>query len=144
MTRVLLVAAIAVLTGAVAPARAAGDAQVVYVPHDTVEKGGTLSTGADYRVSINTRTGPGQCEVHEKETDTFYVLSGRATFVTGGKGIDLKPSRPGQLLGAGIEGGETHHLVKGDVIVIPAGVPHWFKEVPESPFVYHLVKIIQP
>jgi mannose-6-phosphate isomerase-like protein (cupin superfamily) len=123
---------------------AADDPKVVYIPHATVDKGGTLDTGPGSRISINTRTGVGQCEVHEKETDTFYVLSGSATFVTGGKGIDLKASGPGQSLGSGIEGGATHHLTKGDVIVIPAGTPHWFKDVPSSPFVYYLVKVIRP
>jgi len=127
-----------------ARASAADDPKVIYVSHEAVEKGGTLATGVDYRVSINTRTGTGQCEVHEKETDAFYVHSGTATVVTGGKAIDLKLSRPGQWLGTGIEGGETHQLVKGDVIVVPAGVPHWFKTVSAPAFVYHLVKIVQP
>jgi quercetin dioxygenase-like cupin family protein len=34
--------------------------------------------------------------------------------------------------GATIEGGETHHLAKGDVLVIPAGTPHWYKDVEGS------------
>jgi len=55
----------------------------------------------------------------------------------------LAPVGPGQLLGTGIEGGETHHLVKGDVIVIPAGVPHWFKEV-RGPLLYFTVKPVAP
>jgi len=40
------------------------------------------------------------------------------------------------------EGGETHHLSKGDVIVVPAGTPHWFKEVPES-ISYYVVKVLK-
>ena len=38
---------------------------------------------------------------------------------------------------------ETHHLSKGDVIVIPARTPHWFKEVPRS-INYYMVKVIKP
>src|SRR5919109_654956 len=77
-------------------------------------------------------TGAGQVEVHEKETDIVYVLDGAATFVTGGTMTGGKQTKAGQLLGTGIEGGDTHHLAKGDFYVIPAGVPHWFKEVPQS------------
>jgi mannose-6-phosphate isomerase-like protein (cupin superfamily) len=116
---------------------------VTYVDHAKVEKGGSLATNPDYTVSMNSRTGPGQVEVHEKETDIFYVTDGEATFVTGGTMIGGKVSRPNQLLGTEIQGGETHHLTKGDVVVIPAGTPHWFKEVPQS-VKYLTVKSIKP
>ena len=43
--------------------------------------------------------------------------------------IGGKNTKAGQWLGTDIQSGESHHLSKGDVIVIPAGVPHWFKEV---------------
>ena len=33
-------------------------------------------------------------------------------------------------------------LVPGDVVVVPNGVPHWFKEV-EAPFLYYVVKVRQ-
>jgi mannose-6-phosphate isomerase-like protein (cupin superfamily) len=116
---------------------------VTYVDHEKAAKGGTLATAPDLSVSINRRTGAGQVEVHEKETDTFYVLDGEATIVTGGTMVGGKVSRPGQQLGTGINGGETRHLVKGDVMVIPAGVPHWFKEVPKE-INYYVVKVIKP
>jgi len=52
-------------------------------------------------------------------------------------------TRPGQWLGTDITGGETRRLTKGDWIVVPAGIPHWFKEV--SPQVsYSVVKVIKP
>ena len=56
-------------------------------------------------------------------------MEGEALYVTGGKMIDGKQTRPGEWLGASIEGGVEHRLKKGDVIVVPAGTPHWFKEV---------------
>jgi hypothetical protein len=49
---------------------------------------------------------------------------------------------PGQLMGSDIKGGQTHHLSKGDVIVIPARTPHWFKEVPQS-VSYYVVKVLK-
>ena len=126
---------------------AAGDAKVTYVDHEKTEvaltKGGALAKGDDFTVSGARRAGPGQVEVHEKETDIFYIIDGEATFVTGGKMIGGKMTKAAQWLGTDIEGGETHHLTKGDVITIPAGTPHWFKEVPKS-INYHMVKVLKP
>jgi len=42
-------------------------------------------------------------------------------------------------LGTDIQGGQVHQLKKGDFISIPAGVPHWFKEVPASGVTYYMV-----
>jgi len=36
--------------------------------------------------------------------------------------------------------GDTRHIAQGDVIIVPHGVPHWFKEVAE-PFLYLTVKV---
>jgi quercetin dioxygenase-like cupin family protein len=40
-----------------------------------------------------------------------------------------------------MEGGESHHLSKGDVVVVPQGVTHWWKEVEPGPFVYFVVQV---
>jgi mannose-6-phosphate isomerase-like protein (cupin superfamily) len=133
---------------AMAGALFAGESSpVTYVDSGKVsvalEKGGALAKGDDFTVSGVRRTGPGQVEVHEKETDIFYIVDGDATFVTGGKMIGGKQTRPDQWLGQNIEGGETRHLAKGDVITIPAGTPHWFKEVPKS-INYYMVKVLKP
>lgn len=133
---------------AISLAWAAADSQAVtYVGRDAVAtalaKGGAIAAGQDYRVSGVRRAKAGQVEVHDKETDIFYVVDGEAVFVTGGTMVDGKSSGNGQWLGAKIDGGETHHLAKGDVIVIPAGTPHWFKEVPQS-VNYYMVKVLKP
>ena len=126
---------------------AQGTSNVTYADHDKVataiEKGGALANGPDFAVSIAKRVTAGQVEVHDKETDTFYVLDGEATFVTGGTMVGGRVSRPNQQVGTDIQGGQTQHLSKGDVISIPAGVPHWFKEV-SKPIAYYMVKIIKP
>lgn len=124
-------------------AGAAGTTRVTYVDHAKTAKGGTLATAPDFLVEILTRTAPGQVEVHDKETDTFYVLDGSATFVTGGTMVGGKVTAANQQRGTDIRGGEVHHLSKGDVIAIPAGIPHWFKEI-QQPFTYYIVKIIKP
>ena len=90
------------------------------------------------------RTGPGQTEIHEKETDVIYVIEGEATMVTGGTVIGNKQTAPGQFRGTSIEGGKTQRLTKGDVIVIPAGTPHWFKAVVAPAVNYYVVKAVKP
>jgi len=135
------------LIAAVSLSAAQAGSTVTYAGHDKVTaamaNGGALANGTDFKVSMARRTAPGQVEVHDKETDTFYVLDGEATFVTGGTMIGGSVRSPGQQVGTDIMGGETHHLSKGDVIAIPAGVPHWFKEV-QKPFTYYMVKIVKP
>ena len=144
MRHLIVIPALLVIVTATA---AAQKPSVVYVPADKVtaalKEGTRIAAGADYIALGAKRTGPGQVEVHDKETDTFYVIDGEATFVTGGKMIGGKISRPNQWLGTSIEGGETHHLKKGDFIEVPAGMPHWFKEVPSS-INYYVVKIVKP
>jgi mannose-6-phosphate isomerase-like protein (cupin superfamily) len=127
-----------VIFGAAAP-----EPKVVYIGHDRVAKGGTLLNATDLTVLISRRAAPGEVEIHDKETDTFYVLEGGATLVTGGVMVGGRVSGPNQQRGKSITGGETHRLTKGDVIVIPAGVPHWFKEVPRS-IEYYVVKVLKP
>ena len=122
--------------------------QVTYVDAGKVAeafaKGGPLGTGSDHVASVLRRVKPGQVEVHVKETDIFYIVDGTATFVTGGTMVGGKETRPNQMLGTDIQGGQTHQLKKGDFISIPAGVPHWFKDVPANGITYYMVKVIKP
>jgi mannose-6-phosphate isomerase-like protein (cupin superfamily) len=76
--------------------------------------------------------------------DIFYIVDGSATFVTGGTMVGGKETRPNQMLGTDITGGHTHQLKKGDFISIPAGIPHWFKDVPATGVTYYMVKVVKP
>jgi glc operon protein GlcG len=96
--------------------------------------------GRNYMVHASRREAAGMAEVHEEDTDIVYVLDGTATFVTGGTVADPKTIAPGEIRGASIQGGETRKLVKGDVIIVPAGTPHWFQQV-TAPFTYYVVKV---
>ncbi len=107
---------------------------------DAFGKGAVLFDGSDkYMVHASRREKPGMAEVHSKDADIIYVLDGKATFVTGGKSVDSKPVASDEYRGRAIDGGETREIAKGDVIIVPAGVPHWFKEV-TNPFLYYVVK----
>ncbi len=118
----------------------------LYVDHDAMsaklKSGGQVTRTPAYSVSASHRDKGGQVEVHEKETDIFYVTDGQATFVMGGEMIGGKLTRPNQYLGENIRGGQTYKLSKGDVLVIPAGTPHWFQAVPNE-VSYFVVKVIQ-
>ena len=94
----------------------------------------------EYQVHTSNREGPGKAEIHLLDTDVFYVLEGSATLVTGGKVPDAAPIGPNELRGSRIEGGETRTIAKGDVVVIPHGMPHWFKDV-KGPVLYFAVKV---
>jgi uncharacterized protein GlcG (DUF336 family)/mannose-6-phosphate isomerase-like protein (cupin superfamily) len=130
---------------AFAPASATA-APVRYYPAVDVEhafaKGAVLFDGAggNYMIHASRREKSGMAEVHEQDADLIRVLDGTATFVTGGKVIEGKVTGSGEIRGSGIEGGETRQLAKGDVIIVPAGVPHQFAAV-TNPFLYYVVKV---
>jgi glc operon protein GlcG len=67
-------------------------------------------------------------------------LEGTATFVTGGTAVDPKNIAPDEIRGRSITAGETRKLAKGDVIIVPNGVPHWFQQV-QGPFLYYVIKV---
>ncbi|MHB8524929.1 MAG: cupin domain-containing protein [Candidatus Acidiferrales bacterium] len=96
--------------------------------------------GMRYVVSTGRRDSPGEVEVHAHYTDVIYVTDGAATFVTGGRLMQGKTIAPGELRGRSIEGGVSHQLEKGSLVVVPAGVPHWFKAV-ASPVVDLVIKV---
>lgn len=121
-------------------------APVTYLDHAAVAaafaRGAPLLETPEYRVHASRRTEPGLIEVHEYETDVVYVLEGEATLVTGGRLLDGKVTAPGEIRGSQLEGGSVRQLAPGDVVVVPRGVPHWFREIGKAPFLYFVVKPI--
>jgi mannose-6-phosphate isomerase-like protein (cupin superfamily) len=69
---------------------------------------------------------PGRPAVHPAEAEYAIVLEGSGTLVSGGVMADPKVSNPNLVEGSRIEGGTTRPLGPGDIILIPAGVPHGF------------------
>jgi uncharacterized protein GlcG (DUF336 family) len=98
------------------------------------------SEGRNYMIHASRREKAGMAEVHANDTDLIYIQDGSCTFVTGGTVVDGKNTAPDEVRGASIKNGETRKLVKGDVIIVPKGVPHWFQEV-NSPLTYYVVKV---
>ena len=83
----------------------------------------------------------GSSELHEHEADIFVVESGDGSILTGGKIVGGQTTKAGEIRGTGIEGGERHPLHAGDVVHIPAGVPHQVLLTKGKPFVYFVVKV---
>jgi glc operon protein GlcG len=104
------------------------------------EKGMPLLEIANYKVHASHREGSGLVEVHTRDTDIIYMLEGTATLVTGGTVIDSKTVEPEEIRGRESRGGESRVITKGDVVIIPNGTPHWFKEV-KGPINYYVVKV---
>jgi mannose-6-phosphate isomerase-like protein (cupin superfamily) len=136
---------LALVAALVAPAGAEAAAAVTYFRAENVAasfaKGGVLfDRGASYMIHTSRRVAPGMVEVHEQDTDLIYVIEGSAEFVTGGTMVGGKTIAPGEIRGTDVTGGETRTLAKGDVIVVPNGVPHWFHRV-RAPLLYYTVKV---
>jgi mannose-6-phosphate isomerase-like protein (cupin superfamily) len=72
---------------------------------------------------------------HEGFTAIVYVVSGAATLVIGGPAVAAKTAEPDKFGGEPIQPGESHRISKGDVIIVPPGRIHWYKNV-EVPFRY--------
>ncbi len=87
------------------------------------------------------REATGSSELHEHEADIFVVESGEATLVTGGKVVNPKTEKPGEIRGTSISGGERHMLSAGDIVHIPAGTPHQLLIQKGKPFAYFVVKV---
>ena len=138
-----------ILAAALAAALLAGSPknspkQVTYFDSSRVTaafaKGMPLIEVENYKVHASHREGPGMAEVHERDTDIVYVLEGSATLVLGGKVVEGKSTAQEEIRGVSIQDGDARRVAKGDVIIIPNGVPHWFKEVP-GPINYYVVKV---
>lgn len=136
-------AALATAAAPAAPVALAGP-EVRYVPATEVqaafEHGAVLLDGGSFMVHASRRDAAGMAEVHDRDTDIIHVLHGGATIVTGGRVVGGKPTAPDEERGVSIEGGSERRLAEGDVLVVPKGVPHWFRDV-DGPFLYYVVKV---
>ena len=114
-----------------------------------VDAGGhNVGIGVLYRTEGQTQT----AALHYKVSEVYHVIQGSATLVTGGTLVNEKiraadswqvrqEDGPGAS-GTAIQGGTARQLKAGDVVVIPAGTPHWFSKIDGS--IAYLVIRIDP
>jgi glc operon protein GlcG len=132
--------------GADAAGASDGRAEVAFFPREAVvakfETGGLLLDTPRYKADAGRRTAPGEVEYHEHVADLMHVVEGSATVVTGGDMRDAREVGPGEVRARTVEGGTARQLGPGDVLVIPAGVPHQFVAV-SDPFLYFVAKVAE-
>jgi mannose-6-phosphate isomerase-like protein (cupin superfamily) len=141
----MMCGAVGLITGLLAQAPAPREVQ--YWPAEKVqaafEKGSPVSQTDTYKILAARRDKDGQAEVHTRDTDIMYVMEGTATLVTGGQVVNGKSSAADEIRGDSITGGSDRQVAKGDVVVVPNGIPHLFKDV-KPPFLYYVVKVTAP
>jgi len=93
--------------------------------------------------SIAHREGPGMAEVHDTVADVLVISEGQVTFVYGGTVVGGKTSAPGETRGDSITGGTEVKLGPGDIMHVPAKIPHQMKLAPGAKLTYFVVKVVQ-
>ncbi len=86
-----------------------------------------LLEGGTYNVNIRRIRGGETALMHPRTIDVWVVREGSGTLVTGGQIVD-ENGQPVEQRGAAIRGGEEREIGVGDLIFIPAGVPHGIRE----------------
>ncbi len=86
--------------------------------------GSTLAGYGNLTLKLSVRVSSGGAEVHAHYDDLMIVEQGSATLISGGTVLDAKTSSDGEIHGIGIQGGTRQNITVGDVVIVPAGVPH--------------------
>ena len=126
-----------------APADAVSDQQV-----RAVDVGrSNVDIGVVYR---GKQTAGGAVAEHDLVSEVYHVIDGSATLVLGSDITGLKrrsaDDRAVRLLngpggnGVSIRNGATYQLKPGDVVIIPAGVGHWFTKIDDH-IAYLMVRV---
>ena len=90
---------------------------------------------------IGRRDTSGIHERHEAFTDIFVVQRGRARLLHGGTVEGERATSQGEWRGGTIRNGSESELRPGDIVVIPAGIPHQLLLGPGDSFVYFVFKV---
>jgi mannose-6-phosphate isomerase-like protein (cupin superfamily) len=90
---------------------------------------------------ISLRHKDGGAEIHESYADFFFVVGGSATLLTGGTMQDGKAVNPGEIRGKSVLNGVKTTLQQGDIVHIPATVPHQLLLRDGVAFIYFVIKV---
>jgi mannose-6-phosphate isomerase-like protein (cupin superfamily) len=77
-----------------------------------------------HRINLIRRTQAAGAVAHEGFAELHHIIEGSGTLVTGGT-IARTTGRGA----ATIQNGVSRHVEPGDVILIPPGMPHWYKDL---------------
>ncbi|MBI3403349.1 MAG: AraC family ligand binding domain-containing protein [Acidobacteria bacterium] len=101
----------------------------------------TLADYGDHRFRMLYRDTDGNPEQHDAIIDIVMVQSGEGALQLGGTMIGRRTTTAGEYVGTRLDGGERHPLGPGDIVHIPAGIPHSFLVTPGKHITYVLLKI---
>ena len=101
----------------------------------------TLADYGSHRFRMLYRDADGNPEEHGAIIDIVYVQSGEGALVLGGTMVGRRGTGPGEYVGTRLDGGERHPLSTGDIVHIPAGIPHSFLVPAGKHLTYVLLKI---
>ncbi len=103
----------------------------------------TIATEGNRTFMVAHREGSGIPEWHEKQADIIFISAGQITMVYGGTILDAKVTAPGEMRGTSIQGGTEAKLGPGDVLHVPAKVPHQMMLAPGAQVTYFVTKVIE-
>jgi mannose-6-phosphate isomerase-like protein (cupin superfamily) len=103
--------------------------------------GKTLQKYGNHLTMLSFRNKSGSAELHEHFADFFFVENGKAKLVTGGTIVNPKTTGEGEIRGSSIESGNEQQLNQGDIVHIPANVPHQLLLAPGNSFTYFVIKV---
>jgi mannose-6-phosphate isomerase-like protein (cupin superfamily) len=101
----------------------------------------TLKKYASDYTMLAFRSKSGKAELHEKFADFYFVVGGEATLVSGGHIVNSATTAPGEVRGDSVQDGRETRLKKGDIVHIPANIPHQLVLAKGATFQYFIVKV---
>jgi mannose-6-phosphate isomerase-like protein (cupin superfamily) len=104
---------------------------------------GQPASAGNYSFSMSHRDASGGVECHLTQADIFVVESGEASLTVGGALVDGKNRSATEMTGTAISGGTETKLGAGDIVTIPAKMPHQMKLDPGKEITYFVVKVTQ-
>lgn len=101
----------------------------------------TLEKYPHHYTMLAFRSHSGGAELHQNFADLFYILDGQVSLITGGTIAEPHSTGPGEIRGTSVKGGSAQELKAGDVVHIPAGMPHQMLLPAGGTITYFVVKI---
>jgi mannose-6-phosphate isomerase-like protein (cupin superfamily) len=118
--------------------------QLVQLAQQGKAKGSSGATLGDYgthAIKLSERTVSGGAEIHSHFDDVMIVMEGNATLISGGELIDAHAGSNGESTGSGIRNGVVQSISTGDVVHVPAGIPHQLLIAPGTSYSALVIKV---
>jgi mannose-6-phosphate isomerase-like protein (cupin superfamily) len=105
------------------------------------DKAAPLADFGNHTAQMNHREKNGEVEIHQNWADVMVIESGEAMMAIGGTPVNAKTTAPGEIRAESATGAEKKALAPGDILNIPAGVPHQFLVPAGKQITYFAMKV---